>query len=64
MFGIVKVEVTVGEQGNFVSARAISGHLFMQSAAVKAAQASTFSAVTLSGQKVKYKGIVVYNFVP
>ena len=62
--GAVNVQVTIDEQGNVISANAVSGHPLLRSAAVKAAQSSKFSPTRLAGQLVKVTGIIVYNFVP
>ena len=62
--GAVNVQVTIDEQGNVISASAVSGHPLLRAAAVQAARASTFSPTRLSGQPVKVTGIIVYNFVP
>ncbi len=61
--GTVSVEVTIDEQGNVISARAVSGHPLLQRAATEAARNATFSPTYLSGQPIKITGIVVYNFV-
>lgn len=60
--GAVNVQVTIDESGNVISASAVSGHPLLKSAAESAARSSKFSPTTLSGQKVKVTGIIVYNF--
>ena len=60
--GEVKVQVLIDEDGNVVSASVVSGHPLLTQAAVKAARSSKFSPTTLSKQKVKVTGIIVYNF--
>ncbi len=62
--GAVNVQVTIDEQGNVISASAISGHPLLRQAAEKAARESSFAATTLQGQPVKVTGIIVYDFVP
>jgi TonB family protein len=62
--GEVQVQVLVDENGNVVSAQAISGHVLLRQAAVTAARESKFSPVKISGQPVKVSGTIVYNFVP
>lgn len=62
--GAVNVQVTIDEQGNVISAQAVSGHPLLRAASVQAARASTFSPTLLQGQPVKVTGIIVYNFVP
>jgi protein TonB len=60
--GVVNVEVVIDEEGNVVSASAVSGHPLLKAAAEAAARASKFISTVLSGRAVKVKGIVVYNF--
>jgi TonB family protein len=62
--GAVNVAVTIGEDGDVESASAVSGHPLLRAAAVVAARSAKFAPITLSGQKVKLTGIIVYNFVP
>ena len=61
--GAVQVQVLIDENGNVVSARAVSGHPLLQAAAVAAARASRFTPTKLSGQPVKVNGVIIYNFV-
>jgi len=61
--GAVNVQVTIDEEGNIISATAVSGHPLLRASAVQAARASKFSPTTLQGQPVKVTGIIVYNFV-
>lgn len=61
--GKVEVLVTINELGYVVSAKGVSGHPLLQSAAVEAAKKSKFRQTTLSGIPVKVTGIIVYNFV-
>lgn len=60
--GAVQVQVTIDENGNVISASAVSGHALLRQAAESAARASKFSPTMLSGQKVKVSGVIVYNF--
>lgn len=62
--GKVEVQVLINELGNVVSAKAVSGHPLLQSAAVEAAKKSKFRMTLLSGIPVNVNGIIVYNFVP
>jgi TonB family protein len=62
--GAVNVQVTIDEEGNVISASAISGHPLLRAAAVSAARESKFSPTTFEGQKVKVIGVIVYNFTP
>jgi protein TonB len=62
--GAVSVQVLIDENGNVVSASAVSGHALLKAAAVQAARGAKFSPTKLSGQPVKVSGIITYNFVP
>jgi TonB family protein len=61
--GAVNVQVTIDEQGNVISAQAVSGDPLLRTAAEDAARASKFSPTLLSGAPVKVTGVIVYNFV-
>ncbi len=61
--GAVNVQVTIDENGNIISASAVSGHPLLRQAAEQAARKSTFAPAMLSGQPVKITGFIVYNFV-
>ncbi|MDT5059839.1 MAG: periplasmic protein TonB [Acidobacteriota bacterium] len=61
--GIVKVFVTIDEDGYVISSRAIAGHPLLQEAAVQTVRQARFSPTLLSGQPVKVTGVIVYNFV-
>lgn len=60
--GAVVVEVTVDEEGNVMSVRAISGHPLLKDAAVDAARGWTFSRTLLQGVPVKVIGTITFNF--
>jgi len=61
--GAVNVQIVIDEQGNIVSATAVSGHPLLRQAAEQAAIEAKFSPTLLSGQPVRVSGILVYNFV-
>ena len=61
--GGVNVEVTIDENGDVISARAVSGHPLLQQAAAAAARQAKFKPTLLAGQPVKVTGVIVYNFV-
>lgn len=61
--GTVVVQVTIDENGNVISAHAVSGHPLLQAVAVAAARGAKFSPTKLSGQPVKVTGVITYNFV-
>jgi TonB family protein len=62
--GGVNVQVTIDEQGNVVSAKAISGDPLLKAASEEAARSSKFAPTTLQGVPVKVTGVIYYNFVP
>lgn len=62
--GAVNVQVTIDEDGEVVTASAVSGHPLLRRAAERAAIDSRFAPTMLKGQPVKITGIIVYNFVP
>ncbi len=62
--GMVTVQATVDENGNVVSANAVSGHPLLRQAAEEAAHQAKFAPTLLSGKAVKISGVIVYNFVP
>lgn len=61
--GPVTVQVLIDEDGNVVSASAVSGHPLLRAAAAAAARQAKFSPTMLSGQPVKVSGVITYNFV-
>jgi len=62
--GAVNVQVKIDENGNVVSASAVSGHPLLRAAATAAARSAKFAPTKLSGQPVSVTGVIVYNFVP
>ena len=61
--GTVVVQVVIDEQGNVISAHAVSGHPLLQAAAVAAARQAKFPSTFLMGEPVKVTGVITYNFV-
>jgi TonB family protein len=61
--GNVTVQITIDEEGNVISATAVSGHPLLQGAAVAAARQAKFSPTKLQGEPVKVTGQITYNFV-
>ena len=61
--GKVEVKVLIGENGNVISAKAISGDDLLRDSAVEAAKKAVFGQ-TPDLPPTKIKGIVVYNFDP
>jgi tetratricopeptide (TPR) repeat protein len=62
--GMVKVQITINEEGKVIFACAVSGNKLLYEASESAAYQSTFKPTTLSGKPVKVTGVLVYNFVP
>lgn len=60
--GAVNVQVTIDEQGNVISAKAVSGHPLLRDAAERAARGAKFTPTLLSKSPVKVNGLIVYNF--
>jgi TonB family protein len=60
--GSVEVQVTIGEEGDVIFARAVSGHPLLRASAVEAARGARFSPTTLSGVPVKVSGVMLYRF--
>jgi len=61
--GAVSVQVLIDENGQVISASAVSGHPLLRPAAVEAARGATFSPTLLAGTPVKVSGVITYNFV-
>jgi periplasmic protein TonB len=61
--GTVVVEVVVDEDGDVISANAVSGHPLLQQAALAAARQVKLSPTRLNGTPVKVSGTLTYNFV-
>lgn len=62
--GLVKVEVTIDEEGNVTGAKAIEGHQFLRMSAEDAARRSKFKPTLFDGKPIKSKGYILYNFAP
>ena len=62
--GSVSVLVTVDEAGKVITARAINGHPLLRGEAEIAARKARFSPVIISGEPVKVKGVIIYQFMP
>jgi periplasmic protein TonB len=60
--GVVNVQVTIDENGNVISSKAVSGHPLLRNAAEAAASRAKFSKTLLTGVPVKVTGIIVFNF--
>lgn len=60
--GTVAVQVVVDENGDVISAQAVSGHPLLQAAAVEAARQAKLSPTYLSGRPARITGTLTYNF--
>jgi protein TonB len=60
--GRVSVQVLVDENGQVISATAVSGHPLLRAAAVQAARKARFAPSKMSGQTVRMAGVLTYNF--
>lgn len=63
MQGTVNVEVAIDEEGNIISATAVSGSDVLRKACEDAAFKVKFIPLVLSGFKVKVSGVIIYNFI-
>jgi TonB family protein len=61
--GQVTVQISVDENGNVTSARALSGHPLLRPAAENAARQSRFNPVKVNDRAVSANGLLVYNFI-
>lgn len=59
----VLVEVVIDEDGNVISAKAISGHPMLKAMSVAAARHSKFSQTKISGVRVKAKALLTYEYI-
>ncbi|HKY43919.1 MAG TPA: TonB family protein [Pyrinomonadaceae bacterium] len=60
--GDVTVQVLIDENGNVISAKAVSGHPVLIPEVLKVARQARFKPTTLSGQPVKVSGMITYTF--
>jgi TonB family protein len=61
--GKVKVQITIDESGNVISAKADSGKGLLRFSAESAALRSKFEPISVNDQTVKANGFIVYNFI-
>ena len=61
--GAVAVQIVIDENGDVISATAISGHPLLRSSATEAAQGAKFRPTTIEGKPVRVSGVLTYNFV-
>jgi TonB family protein len=62
-YGTVNVQVTIDENGDVISAMAVSGHPLLRAGAVQAARQAKFIPTTLQGKTVKVNGTIIYIFI-
>ncbi|MBA2737215.1 MAG: TonB family protein, partial [Pyrinomonadaceae bacterium] len=62
--GAVNVQVMVDENGNVISASAVTGHPLLRASAEQSARAAKFTPTILGGKAVKISGVIVYDFAP
>lgn len=60
--GLVKVRVTIDEQGKVIAAEAFEGPRQLREAAVAAARKARFEPVRLHGAAIKVDGVLTYSF--
>ena len=60
--GTVSVQVLIDENGNVISANAVSGNELLRASSVVAARNARFVPTKLSGTPVKVSGIINYHF--
>jgi protein TonB len=60
--GTVAVRVLIDENGNVVSASAVSGNEMLRQASESAARSAKFTPTLLSGAPAKASGVINYNF--
>jgi TonB family protein len=60
--GQVVVEVEIDEEGNVTSAKAVSGHNLLRSAAEDAARKSKMKPAMINNKAVKATGQIIYSF--
>ena len=60
--GAVRIQVTIDESGNVISAKAADGHPFFRPVAEQAARNAKFKPTFLNDVPVKVTGVIIYNF--
>jgi hypothetical protein len=64
IWGEVRVQILINENGDVENAEAVSGHPLLRPASVFAARLSKFRPKTLGGIPFKVCGIIVYKYLP
>ncbi|NNE97542.1 MAG: TonB family protein, partial [Pyrinomonadaceae bacterium] len=60
--GKVTIQVMIDENGRVISATSLGGHNLLVPSALKAARATKFTPTFLGDERVKVRGVIVYNF--
>jgi TonB family protein len=60
--GLATVEMLIGEDGNVLWVRGVSGHEFFKEAAIAAARGWKFQPSTVKGRPVRVIGLLTFNF--
>lgn len=60
--GRVSVKVTLDEEGNVTSAKAVDGHQLLRQSSEDAARRSKFKPAMLNGKPIKSTGVITYNY--
>lgn len=60
--GLVRVQVTIDEEGKVIAAEATDGPKELREAAVEAAKKARFEPVRLHGARIKINGVLTYKF--
>jgi protein TonB len=61
--GQVTVQIMLGREGNVISVKAVSGHMFLRPSCENAAYKSKFKPVYSNNETVRATGFLSYNFV-
>lgn len=62
VFGEVKVEILIDEEGNVEETKVVSGHPLLRVAAERAALQTKYKPTLISGKAVKVRDFMVFNF--
>jgi TonB family protein len=61
--GAVDIQVLINEDGDVISAYAVSGHPLLRKAATEAARSAKFTPTIVDGSPVRVSGVITYTFV-
>ncbi|MGQ0541730.1 MAG: energy transducer TonB [Blastocatellia bacterium] len=60
----VKVQIVIDEEGDVISARAVSGHPLLRAACIRSAVQAKFPATLINPGPLKVKAFLIYTFKP